>query len=299
MDWLYVTFSVSGVQTWLWLPPLVAFAISFFTSMVGVSGAFLLLPFQMSVLGYTAPSVSATNLVFNLVATPGGVYRYIKEGRMLWPLTWLIVLGTLPGIAIGYYVRVRYLPDPHAFKLFVGVVLLYIAYRVLAEFLPWRVQRSTTPTQGSFDTLRVRSVSLARVNFEFQGDTYGFSTRAMFLLALGVGVIGGIYGIGGGAIIAPFCVAFFRLPVYVVAGAALAGTFATSVAGVLFYSFMPAPAGMMTKPDWALGLLFGLGGLAGMYTGAACQRYIPQKMLKLLLGGLLSYLAFHYLWPAF
>jgi uncharacterized membrane protein YfcA len=31
-----------------WIPPLVAFVISFFTSMGGVSGAFLLLPFQMS-----------------------------------------------------------------------------------------------------------------------------------------------------------------------------------------------------------------------------------------------------------
>ena len=48
MDWLALTFSVSGVHTWLWLPPLVAFAISFFTSMVGISGAFLLLPFSNS-----------------------------------------------------------------------------------------------------------------------------------------------------------------------------------------------------------------------------------------------------------
>jgi hypothetical protein len=29
MDWLSVTFSVSGVHTWVWLPPLVAFVISF------------------------------------------------------------------------------------------------------------------------------------------------------------------------------------------------------------------------------------------------------------------------------
>jgi len=43
-------FPVSGVETWLWLPPLVAFFLSFFSSMVG-SGAFLLMPFHMSVLG--------------------------------------------------------------------------------------------------------------------------------------------------------------------------------------------------------------------------------------------------------
>jgi uncharacterized membrane protein YfcA len=50
--------------------------------MGGISGAFLLLPFQMSVLGYTNPSVSATNQFYNVVATPGGVWRlYLDSGR--------------------------------------------------------------------------------------------------------------------------------------------------------------------------------------------------------------------------
>jgi uncharacterized membrane protein YfcA len=71
-------FPASGVDAPFWLPPLVALAISFFTSMGGVSGAFLLLPFQVSYLGYTAPSVSATNQLFNVVAIPGS--RYIREG---------------------------------------------------------------------------------------------------------------------------------------------------------------------------------------------------------------------------
>ena len=39
-------------------------------------------------------------------------------------------------------------------------------------------------------------------------------------------------GIGGGAIMAPFFVSVFGLPVYTVAGAALMGTLITSVAGV-------------------------------------------------------------------
>jgi len=56
--------------------------VSLLTLMAGVSGAFLLLPFQVSVLGFTSPAVSATNLVYNLVATPGGVYRYARGGRL-------------------------------------------------------------------------------------------------------------------------------------------------------------------------------------------------------------------------
>lgn len=145
--------------------------------------------------------------------------------------------------------------------------------------------------------MRVRHFSLARVEYDFWGERFSFSTVGMFLLAFAVGIIGGTYGIGGGSIIAPFCVAIFRLPVYTVAGAALAGTLVTSVAGVAFYSILPAPPGLSTQPDWALGLLFGLGGMAGMYLGARCQKFVPQGMLKLLLGSMLVLLALWYIVP--
>ena len=117
----------------------------------------------------------------------------------------------------------------------------------------------------------------------------------MFLLACVVGVIGGTYGIGGGAIIAPFCVAVFHLPVYTVAGAALLGTFLTSIAGVFFYSVIPAKAGMATAPDWLLGFLFGAGGFVGMYLGARTQKYVPQKFIKLMLGLIITFLALRYI----
>jgi len=98
----------------------------------------------------------------------------------------------------------------------------------------------------------------------------------MFLLAFVVGVGGGTYGIGGGAIIAPFCVSAFHLPVYTAEGAALFGTFLTSIAGVVFYSTLPTAKGLFVSPDWALGFLFGIGGFVGMYIGARLQKFIPQ-----------------------
>jgi uncharacterized membrane protein YfcA len=133
-----VHFPVSGVEVNPLLPLLVAFAVSALSAPAGVSGAFLLLPFQVSVLGFTSPAVSPTNLVYNVVATPGGVYRYVREGRVVWPLAWVVVLGTLPGAFVGAYLRVIVLSDPGAFEVFVGLVLLYfgirLLYGVLASF---------------------------------------------------------------------------------------------------------------------------------------------------------------------
>ena len=135
MDFFRILFPVSGVETSVFVPPLIAFVISFFSSMAGITGAFLILPFQMSALGFTTPSVSATNFLYNVVGTPGGIVRYMREGRMVWPLALAITIGTLPGVLAGYYIRVRYLPDPRAFKLFVGVILLYIGMRVVKKII--------------------------------------------------------------------------------------------------------------------------------------------------------------------
>ena len=111
-----------------------------------------------------------------------------------------------------------------------------------------------------------------------------------------MGIVGGTYGIGGGAIIAPFFVAVFGLPVYTVAGAALMGTFITSVAGVGFYMLIaPWYPQQAVSPDWLLGILFGLGGMAGMYLGARTQKFVPAKLIKILLSVLLLYLALTYI----
>jgi len=319
MGFLHVSFPISGVTTNILVPPLVSLVISFFTSMGGISGAFLLLPFQMSALNYTAPSVSGTNHVFNIVAIPSGVYRYMKEGRMAWPLTWVVIAGTLPGVFLGYYLRVLYLPDPKVFKLFVGCVLLYIGIRIFKELIGGREAQS--PGERAFEekfrarmeenkmqrgakvaaglpaeaVVKTVSISPTRIEYEFWGERFCFNTVGMLALAFIVGIIGGAYGIGGGAIIAPFCVAFFHLPVYTIAGATLMGTFITSVAGAVFFSIIPATGGVSPMPDWPLGVLFGLGGLVGMYLGARTQKFVPQKFIKIIVGIAIIVLAVRYI----
>lgn len=292
-------FPTSGVETYLWLPPLVAFAVSFFTSMAGVSGAFVLLPFQMSVLGFTSPSVSPTNLVFNVVAIPSGVARYIREQRMVWPLTWVVVAGTLPGVIAGGFIRLHWLPDPKPFKAFVGCVLLYIGIRLAIDLV--RAVRGTAkprPPPSEPFSVSVREWTWRRLVYRFQGEDHSCSTPGIFILSLIVGVVGGVYGIGGGAIIAPFFVAIYKLPVHTVAGATLMGTFVTSIAGVVFYQVVAPYYGQMSvAPDWLLGGLFGLGGFAGMYLGARMQRFVPAKWIKAGLAVLLVYLAIRYLLP--
>ncbi len=138
----------------------------------------------------------------------------------------------------------------------------------------------------------VRQPSLG---YTFYDESFDVSFWGIFALSFIVGIVGGIYGIGGGSIIAPFFVTFFGLPVYTVAGAALMGTFVTSVAGVAFYqAIAPLYPNMSVAPDWLLGALFGVGGMAGMYLGARCQKFVPAKAIKWMLAGIIVLTALKY-----
>ncbi|MEZ0328832.1 MAG: sulfite exporter TauE/SafE family protein [Dissulfuribacterales bacterium] len=289
-------FPTANIEVNPLIPPVVAFAIAFFTSMGGLSGAFLILPFQMSFLKYNTPSVSATNQLFNIIAIPSGVYRYVKEGRMVWPLVRVVVVGTLPGVLIGAIVRIKYLPDPKHFKVFAGFVLLYIASRMIKDLLTQKktpVPATTTPAQankeaacktGTTFQVRILKASWRTISYEFCGNTHTVNGLAIMTLSAIVGIIGGIYGIGGGAMLSPFFVTFFGLPVHSIAGATLMGTFVTSVAGVIFYQGLALIyPNLVVAPDWLLGILFGIGGMAGMYCGARCQRFIPARIIKWIL----------------
>lgn len=301
--------SILPIETW-WLPPIVSFFVSILASTGGISGAFLLLPFQLSVLGFTSPAVSATNQLYNIVGIPGGLTRYIKEGRMLWQLALIVIIGTLPGVVAGAYIRILWLPDPDAFKVFASFVLFYIGIRLLLEiFKPLKKEATRsekkfresvknsqkTKTPDNIPTINVIKFNSKVLQFEFVGENFSVSVISMLIISMIVGIVGGIYGIGGGAILVPVYVTFFGLPVYTIAGATLMGTFATSVIGVITYQLLALQfPEVKIAPDWILGLLFGIGGFLGMNTGARLQKYLPAQLIKGILLVIILFTAFNY-----
>jgi uncharacterized protein len=235
----------------------------------GVSGAVLLLPFQVSVLGTPSPAVTPTNLLYNVVATPGALYRYWRQGQTGGRLALALIAGTLPGVIAGSIIRVELLPSARVFDLVVAAVLLPLG--------TWLTL--TRPAQKTSEAEPARTVP----------------TPVLVLLAAVVGCVGGIYGIGGGSILAPILIGTGRPP-RDVAPAALASTFVTSVAGVVTFLILSVNHHGSVAPDWPTGIALGLGGLAGAYTGARIQRRLPDTLIRHLIGVLVIAIGARYLW---
>lgn len=239
--------------------------ISIITAPVGVSGAVFLLPVQLSVLHVPNPAVTATNLLYNIVAGPGALARYRRSGGLTGPLTRLLLAGTLPGVVLGACIRVFAIPGPRVFRLVVALVLLPLGLWLLA-----RAVRGST------------------------ADRPPLLRRTVLALGAAVGTIGGVYGIGGGSLLGPI-LAGRGTPMTTIAPAALACTLVTSTAGAATYGLLALTTSGDIAPHWTLGLLCGAGGLIGGYLGAHLQPRIPERALRILLGGLATTLAGLYL----
>jgi len=256
---------------WLYAVALVAsFGIATLATPAGVSGAVLLLPFQVTVLGTPSPAVTPTNLLYNVVATPGALYRYWRQGQTGGALTRVLVLGTLPGVIVGSIIRVELLPGTRAFEAVIALVLVPLGGSLLVAKKP-REAGVASPSRLSLPLIT--------------------------LIASLVGGVGGIYGIGGGSILAPILMRAGR-SASEVAPATLASTLLTSIAGVITFVLPATRHHGSVAPDWAVGVALGVGGLAGGYLGARLQPRMPEVIIRRLLGLLVAAVGLRYGWLA-
>jgi uncharacterized membrane protein YfcA len=157
-------------------------------------------------------------------------------------------------VIAGAVIRVELLADPRSFYVVIAAVLCPLGAWLALRSAP-QEREAATPDHP----------------------------RLLALLSLAVGTVGGIYGIGGGSILAPILVGL-GYAVAEVAPAALAATFLTSIAGVATYAALSIGGSGDIAPDWLIGLGLGVGGLAGTVVGVRLQSKLPERILRRGLG---------------
>jgi len=103
--------------------------------------------------------------------------RFWREGRLAGPLSVVLLARTLPGVVAGAVVRVEFLGCSDVFDLVVAGVLLTLGV--------WLV------------------LGASRVPVRPRTGVSRRSRSWIWLLSLLVGTVGGIYGNGGGSLLAP------------------------------------------------------------------------------------------------
>jgi uncharacterized protein len=150
-------------------------------------------------------------------------------------------------VVAGSVIRVELLPGPRVFDIVVAAVLLPLGL--------WLVL-TRPPAAGPGQRRLV------------------IPAPALIVLAVAVGCVGGIYGIGDGSILAPVLTGAGRPPAEV-APAALASTFVTSVAGVITFTVLSLHEHGLVAPDWPTGSRWARVAWPVPKPGGGCSRGCP------------------------
>ena len=156
---------------------LAGFVVATITAPVGVSGAVFLLPIQLSVLNVPNPQVTPTNLLYNVVSGPEALFGYVRQRQFDSGLTRSLIVGSAPGVVIGAFLRVHVADDPTVFRLVAAAVLLPTGLFILA---------TSGPDVSGMPGRARHVVGAGRA-----------CPSTISGLAFVVGIVGGVYGIGG------------------------------------------------------------------------------------------------------
>ncbi len=112
----------------------------------------------------------------------------------------------------------------------------------------------------------------------------------ILIVSVSAGMIGAVFGLGGGIIIVPFLsLAYPTIPFPVVAGASIVSVVATSSSSAATYV-------RDHVTNIRLGMFLEMSTVAGALTGAIVSTYFPDKFLRIFFGILLAVVAIIVIW---
>jgi uncharacterized membrane protein YfcA len=235
---------------------LLGLAVGVTVGMMGVGGGIVLVPLLGYLLGFDQHTAQGTSLLLQLPPIGiGGLYIYWKKRNVNLHAGLVCALGFLLGGYFGSFFAVR-VPENHLRALF-GFFLMFSAVML------WRQTRAAA---GAAASNPASPPATPRVS-----GNAAFSPARIFLIflvACGVGVMGGMFGVGGGVMLVPLLVLVFHFEQHTAQGTSLVALVPpTGLLAFLGY----AAAG---KVDYIVGLLL----MPGVFLGAMLGSQIAHKL---------------------
>ena len=224
------------------------FAAALLYSTVGHAGASGYLA-VMALFGVAPAVMKPTALTLNVLVALIASARFYRAGRFSWRIFWPFAVASVPAAFLGGWLAL----DARVYRVVVGVVLLYAAWRMYGT---------------------------ARAGGE-EPATHPPPTAAALPLGAGIGLLSGLTGVGGGIFLSPVLLLTRWAGVREASGVAALFILVNSVAGLLGH-LSGAPALPSGLPLWAAAAV------AGGWIGAGYgSRRLAVPTLRLLLAAVL------------
>ncbi|MGI8874697.1 MAG: sulfite exporter TauE/SafE family protein [Egibacteraceae bacterium] len=207
-------------------------AVGVLSGLFGIGGGALLIVGMLAI-GFTQHAAHATSLAAIVVIAAAAVVPFALDGAIA-PMASLVLVATaMAGAYVGSTLMHR-LSEVWLRRVFI-VFLILVAARML-------IGAESAASGGG-------------------GALTGWAIAALAVLGLVTGMLSSVMGVGGGLLFVPALVLLFGFSQHTAEGTSLAVVIPTAAVGALRHA-------RRGYTDWKIGLLLGLGGLAGGVAGA-------------------------------
>lgn len=249
---------------------IIALASGIIGSLVGLGGGVILVPSMLYIgltLGLfpdmTPQRVVGLSVVMMIFTGLSSSLSYMKTKQIDYKSGLIFVIGSVPGTIVGAWLNKGM--DLISFNLFFGILLIFLSTLLFVRdklkpidwFVNHGVKKSFTDPQGQ--------------TFE-----YGFPAWFAVGFSFFVGMISGLFGIGGGSLMVPAMVLLFRFPPHVAVATSMFMVFLTSIVNSLSHIYLG-------NVPWIYTIPVIVGAYAGAKLGAALNKRLKSKTLVLIL----------------
>lgn len=256
--------------------------VGFLSGLFGVGGGFLLTPILMMI-GIPATVAAASDTCQIVAASSSGVGAHFRLGNVDFKLGGVLLVGGLAGAAVGVQIIkiLRALGNADLVISLTYVVMLGAIGLYMVIDSARQMRRGVAEAVKPHRPGRKRPL-LGRLPWRMSFPRSGIEHSVLLplLLAVVVGILAAIMGVGGGFIMVPIMVYVLGMSAHIAVGTSLFQILLTC-AGTTYMQ-----AATNHTVDLVLALLLATGSALGAQVGAQVGRYLHGNQLLILLGGL-------------
>ncbi|MBM7554896.1 sulfite exporter TauE/SafE family protein [Thalassobacillus pellis] len=255
---------------------------AFLGSIAGLGGGVILVPsllflYQISdAFSWATPQkIVGISLVVMIFTGLSSAISYMKSRRVDFKSGGIFLLGSIPGSIVGSYL-VQFL-GTERFSILFGILMLLVS---MMFFIPRKKRAANNMAAKGFHR-----------SMEIDGHTYNYSYSVVIgcLLAFSVGMMSGLFGIGGGSLMVPAMILLFGFPAHIATATSMFMIFFMSISSSITHIYLG-------HVDWLYTLAFIPGAYIGGTLGARVNRHLKGKYVEWVLRGLLFLIAFRLIW---